>query len=126
ENPPWRRTILKELKEAELEEPMIRSLFGQFGQFEGGESKPPALAKVLSRIDDEGFKARLVAVFAFEWSPEDKEKAFTDCLKNIIRKRREKRLAELMGMIASSERDGQAEALGGYVREYQALLKAKE
>jgi DNA primase len=124
ENPRLRPCITAELTEPELADPGIRQLLQLFLSL-SADSRQLTTAKILARIEDETFKARLVSVYAFEWNEQDKEKAFRDCLRNIRKKCFEKKLLELRQSITQAERSHDQVRLAEFVREYQTLMKVK-
>ncbi len=79
--------------------------------------------QALGVLQDEAFKQRLIAVSSFEWTDQDREKAFLDCLKNVRKKQHEQKLNRLRRAIAEAERANDQAKLGGFLKEYQELMK---
>lgn len=96
---------------------VFQTLRGQYGS---GTSF--AYQKVLNRIGDEATKAFIVAHSLGELNPEQKNKAFSDCLRKILERRRKGRLEDLRRAIHEAEGRGARERVTGLLEEYRSLL----
>jgi len=117
-----REKAFQELGETSFEDLNAKELFHLLFQMDQ-ERQSVEWPSVLNRLSDEEFKTRLVAVSSLDWEPEDRNKAFGDCLSRIQKKQLQKRLEELRRSIAKAEREGDAKRAGDYVKEYQSLLE---
>jgi hypothetical protein len=80
-------------------------------------------AQILNRLQNDRFKQKLIGLFSTEWSRDERDKAFDDCLKKIGKNRVERRLEELRRMIAKAEKDGNQMELEASMKEYQTLWR---
>jgi DNA primase len=122
ESPDLGKKLSETLKENDFQNASVRKAFRAFwgpgGEFPGGN-----VARAMNRIDDESLKQQMVTVFSFDWTADDKAKAFEDCLKRLKRKPVESRREELKHLIARAEREKDPVRLEEFVREYQSLLR---
>ena len=84
-----------------------------------------AYAQVLNRLEDESTKSFITAHSLAELTPQDKEKAFLDCVRKIKQKRLEERLERLRRAITDAEGFGESEKVTGLLEEYRSLLTQK-
>jgi DNA primase len=117
----FREALIKEVDENDLTEPISKQLLQHLRLFT--EGRKPNLAQILTRIPDEDYKEQLIGVTSFDWSSEDKDKAFRDCVLKLKKKRVDQKLDELRRNIAKAEKAGDQVLIGQYVKEYQALWR---
>ena len=122
EDPSLRETAFQELSESFFREGATRRLFRMLETLEPSK-QGTGCSRVLNRLEDEDFKARLTASSALDWTAEDRQKAFQDCLAKLKLRQVKKRLDELRRDIAQAERAGDQARAGAIVKEYQTLLR---
>lgn len=124
DEPGFREMLFREIAEDDLQQRESRKLF-RYLKDKADAPEHWSLTRLMPHLQDEGFREELTGVTLFEWTPEDKPKAFRDSLAAIKRQRREQRLIELRRGIADAERQGEHQALIALTQEYQTLLKEK-
>ncbi len=118
----FREAAFSQLEDQDFHAPPLASFFRMLLELDRTGEKI-SWPKIMNRLQDEALKEKIVTSFSFDWTAEAKAKAFQDCLGHIQRRRREKRLIELRQNIAKAEHDGDEVRVGGFVREYQKLLR---
>lgn len=124
-----------------LEEP---SLFDKAGALSQGDFKHPgaceafqilkechdsgtnvAHSRALNRLGDESIKSFVSSFCLVEMKPEEREKAFLDCVRKMKDKRKNEKLERLRQAISQAEGGGQKEKLSQLLNEYRTLLAQK-
>ncbi len=77
----------------------------------------------LDLIPHEALKEKIISVLDFEWSSEDKKKAYRDCRDQMKKKNRLRRLEDLRRKIMDAERAGDPEGMRAWTQEYQKLIR---
>lgn len=124
DEPSLREGILTHVQETDFNHEECRKLFQDLAARyrQGTAFNWP---QVLSQIPSDEFKSALLGPTVFEWSKEDKEKAFEDCLKKIKGKQHQIKLDQLRRQIAQAEKEQDSPRVKRFVEEYQVLLKSK-
>jgi len=118
----FRDETFNHLEESDFGSPVAQSLFrGLKRMYEEGLSW--SWPQILNRIEQPVFKQQLVAAASYEWQKEDKEKAFSDCVKTVRKKRLLRRLDEIRRQIIKAEQSGDQTLVLAFTREYQTLLQ---
>ncbi len=78
--------------------------------------------QVLNRLEDESIEAFVAASSLFELSREEREKAFSDCVRKIRERRTREHLERLQQAIRKAEDVGEPERLSKLLNEYRTLL----
>jgi len=81
-----------------------------------------AYQKLFNRLEEESIKSFVAAHSIRELTPNEREKAFSDCLKKVKRRRIEEKLEKLRRAIADAEGTGEKSRLEGLLDEYRSLL----
>lgn len=118
----WRAVLLEELEAADFADPQLGAFFRILRSLDE-EGAPIQWPQILNRLEDAQVKEKWAAITALEWSSEQQEGVFWDCLKRVKKRRIEKRLEELRRAIAQAEREGDPDRVGIYMREYQDLWR---
>ncbi len=116
-----RQEAFQSLEVNDFQSPQARELF-QWLQANTAQGKL-GWSQVLNAVQEEEWKKQLVEIASLDWSPEDQEKAFQDCLAKIRRKNKDRKLEVLRRDIASAEKERNQSRLDELVREYQSLLQ---
>ncbi len=122
ESPGLRETLFSEMAESDFQGQDVIELYRLL--LERHQTRQPITSsQILNRIKQDNLKNKLVAILSSEWTTEEKEKMFADCVRKIKRKQVDKRLEDLRRAIAKAEREGDQDRILGFVKEYQILLK---
>ncbi len=87
--------------------------------------KPAGYAQMFNRLGDESVQSYVAAHSIGELSPQEREKAFSDCLKKIQRRGLDEKLTQLRRAIADAEGEGEKSKVTGLLEEYRTLLSQK-
>ncbi len=121
---PRMREILME--ETQVEDFSDRSLY-EFYQIIGEGSQSAAAAfswpRLLQRLQNDEVRQSVLSYLSQDWSAEEKEKVFRDCLKTLKNRQLDRRREELRRSIAKAEREGNQDRILSLAREYQELLR---
>ncbi|HXV28100.1 MAG TPA: DNA primase [bacterium] len=109
------------LQENDFADPKARELFQRLHGNPGIQKS--AWPQMLNHIPDESWKEQFVGSASWDWSVEDRRKAFQDCLAKIRQKNADKELKALRRDIAAAEKERDHTKLTHLVREYQSLLQ---
>lgn len=122
EDKQYRGMLFEEFTGEDFVDGEYRDLFNALHRMDE-ENQQVTWPAVLNRLKGERFKERLVAASSLEWGADEKQKAFTDCIKKNRQKKVERRLDDLRRSIARAEQEGNLSQVGAFVKEYQALWK---
>lgn len=84
-----------------------------------------AYSQILNRVEDESIKSFIAAHSVKELTPQEKEKAFGDCVRRIRQKRIEERLERLRRAISAAEGSGENKLVNELLTQYRGLLTQK-
>jgi DNA primase len=85
-----------------------------------------AYNQVLNRLEDESVKSFIASHSLTDLMPQDRQKAFSDCLRKIRQKRVDEKLQRLRRAITDAEGMGASEKVAGLLAEYRTLLHSKD
>jgi len=121
EDPSFWERAEAELHLEDFKSPGPRELFQVLGEFsQAGTSF--AYGPVLSRVQNTSIKSWVTAHSFTQLSPQEREKAFSDCLRKIRQKKMNERLERLRQAIRDAEGGGEKEKVSDLLQEYRALL----
>ena len=93
---------------------------------EGGETdRSRVYAQVFSRLGEESMKSFVTAYSMRELAPQEREKAFLDCLGKMKRRGKDERLEKLRRAIRNAEGSGENRRVSELLEEYRSLLIQK-
>ncbi len=86
-----------------------------------------SLSKLMNKTDSEALKAFITRLTVMgDFSAEDQEQAFQDCLRKIKSEGRDLRLRQMRSQIARAEEMGDQDSVQALMRSYQELLGKRE
>lgn len=116
-----REEAFQSLRGEDFRDPRARELFELLRS--NGNERKLNWSQILNQIEDDEWKKQLVGIASLDWSPQDRIKAFQDCLGKIRRRNVETKLKELRRDISSAEKEGDQSKLQSLMREYQSFLQ---
>lgn len=122
DEPRFRDQAFREIQAEEFLSSPARKVFETLRELDA-EGSGASWNRILTRLEDESFKEKLIAGISLEWTAEEKEKAFLDCMRVMKKKQFEARLKELRREIAMAERAGDQARVHAFLAEYQTLLQ---
>lgn len=116
-----RRSALSEFQVSDFQSAVLGQIFTQIQAGEETEALMdwPAM---LRQISDGGLREDLLRMAALDWQPDERRKAYTDCLSRMQLKKVSQRLETLRGQIETAERRQDAALVARLVGEYQSLI----
>ncbi|MBP9866055.1 MAG: DNA primase [Candidatus Omnitrophica bacterium] len=120
-----RRKVVKEFKESDFTNPVLGQLFRHLVVGEQNEALPdwPAL---LRQVPDTVLREELLRLAAMDMQPEEREKAYVDCMATIRKKKKDQKLESLREQIDTAERRRDSAEVARLVAEYQGLIAASK
>ena len=116
--------FFQEVRDDDFEEAYSKELYHLLLSMHS-QQQPLGLMAILNRLEDEMLKEKLVSLTSLEWDSQEKEKAFFDCLKTLMKKRVDKKLEILRRSIAKAEREKDPARLKDYMQQYQVLWRSR-
>lgn len=104
--------------------PWTRELFEFLRECYSGD-KSSTYPQRLNRLQDESIKTLIVAHSLVDLAPQQKEKAFFDCLRKVEQRRTQERLEKLRLAIGRAEKTGENEKVAQLLHEYRSILAQK-
>ena len=99
-----------------------KELFQLLNEYMSKSGEDFSGARFLNRIKDHLLKTFASELLVMEWSGQDRERGFRDCLHKMQQVQIDSRLKELRHQITRAEEVGDQSAVGILMREYQDLL----
>lgn len=124
DDPRFAHEATQELAVSDFSQPLARSIFQWLPQLESADAFT-RLKRTLSKIRDEDFKNKLVVIGDFDWSHEEKRKAFQDCVRKLKRSKADAQLQDLRQKLLEAESKGEKDLWHSLMQEYQDLERAK-
>lgn len=84
-----------------------------------------AHSRALNRLGDESIKSFVSSFCLVEMKPEEREKAFSDCVRKVKDRRKNEKLERLRQAISQAEGGGQNDKVSQLLNEYRTLLSQK-
>lgn len=109
------------LSPEDFRHPATRQVF-QILHESSASARPVAHAQVFSRLAEESMKSFVASYSMKELTREEREKAFSDCLAKMKRRRKDERLERLRRAIANAEGSGENKRVNELLEEYRSLL----
>ena len=115
----FREQALSTLSLEDFHHPSTRQIFQALAETEDLSSL--AYSQLINRFD-ESVKSFVASHSMGELTPQEKEKAFLDCLGKIKRRRKDERLGRLRRAISAAEGSGEENQVSKLLEEYRSLL----
>ena len=112
------------LSPEDFRHPATREVFQILNEFPAS-AHPAAYAQLFSRVKEESTKSFVAGYSMKELTPQEREKAFLDCLGKMKRRRTDERLERLRRAIANAEGSGENKRVNELLEEYRSLLNQR-
>ncbi len=112
------------LSAEDFRHPATREVFQILNEW-GTSARPAAYAQLFSRLEEESTKSLVAAYSMKELTPEEREKAFLDCLGKMKRRRTDEHLGRLRRAIANAEGSGENKRVDELLEEYRFHLNQR-
>lgn len=120
ESPHSRGHVFEHVDRGLFQNEQAREFFDQIKEDDANHPLPFWLDK----IGNEELKKKILLILSSDWTEEVRAKMLEDCLKQMSKKDKERKLAEIRRMISEAERKGLAQEVAALVEEYQSLLSS--
>lgn len=120
-----RRKVVREFKESDFKNPALGQIFRHLIVGEENQALPdwPSL---LRQVTDTALKEDLLRLAAMDMEPDEREKAYLDCMSGIRMKKISQKLEDLREQIDAAERRHENTEVARLVAEYQALIASSK
>jgi len=112
---------LAEVSERDLSDPLTLRAFQVLGETRKDHPGGSCFSAFVMRLEESNLKRKIIELSFLEWGKEERAKALQDCLRMIVRLRREGERKALEAKIRSAEENGELSRLAEYLKDFQNL-----